>query len=112
MASFLIGPTQRFLREMEQLRSLSDAHRRQIAEQVFAHIRPHLASDDADDLRELRRRAQDQRARLIYEGARDFSDFRFAGATLAEQWAVAKIESIGSRSPITEILAERRSKAI
>jgi hypothetical protein len=97
---------------MEQLRSLSEAHRRQIAEQVFAHIRPYLGSDDVDDLRELRRRAQDHRARLIYEGARDFSDLRFAGASLTEQWAVANIELICSRSPISQIFAERRCKAV
>jgi len=97
---------------MEQIRSLAKVDRRQISEQVFAEIRPYLGSDDGDELQELRRRAQDQRAKLIYEGARHFADVQYAAVTMLEQWAIAKFELIVSRSALTHILAERRCKAV
>lgn len=79
--------------------------------QVFSEIRPHLGAR-AVELRELRRRAQDRRALLLYEGARDITDSRFAAALLTEQWAIASRELLVSRGAITRILAQRRCNAI
>jgi hypothetical protein len=109
---FLVGPTQRLLRLLGQLRLLADGDRAEIAAQVVAVIRPCLATEDADELRQLRRDVQDARAALIYEGARDFSDLRFAVVTLAEQWAAARLEQTSSRSVAGSVLGEQRCKMI
>jgi hypothetical protein len=108
----LTGPTEQFLRSMCQIRSLGEEERQQIAAQVFAEIEPLVKTFDLSELRQLRRRFQDERALLIYEGARDFSDARYAVAVLIEQWAIGRAELITARSLITKIFAERRCKAI
>jgi hypothetical protein len=89
---FIIRATEQFLRTMNNVRSLADEQRRFIAKQVFADIQPLLQTRDIEKLRELRHRSQDERARLIYEGARDANNAEFARATMTEQWAIAKIE--------------------
>ena len=109
---FLARATERFLRSMDHVRSLAEEQRRVIAAKVLADIEPLLNTGDPQELRELRHRAQDQRATLIYEGARDVTDAEFASATMTEQWALAKIELITSLSIIAQILAERRCDAI
>jgi hypothetical protein len=80
--------------------------------QVFAGVRPYLDIRNAGDLQELRRNAQEQRATLIYAGARDFTDVRFAAATITEQWALARMKSVATWSLATEVLAERICKAV
>lgn len=112
MTRFLVSQTQRFWRQMEQIRLLPKAHRSRIAEQIFREIRPYLERADADDLRELRRHAQERRAILLYAGARDFTDVRFAEATIIEQWALARMELNVSRSLTEDVLAERCLNAI
>jgi hypothetical protein len=109
---FIIRATEQFLRTMNNVRSLADEQRRFIAKQVFADIQPLLQTRDIEKLRELRRRSQDERARLIYEGARDAKNAEFARATMTEQWAIAKIELITSRPVIAQILAGRRCVAV
>jgi hypothetical protein len=109
---FLVSPTQRFLRHMQQVRCFPQERRRQIALQVLADIRPYLDVRNAGDLQELRRNAQEQRATLIYAGARDFTDVRFAAATMTEQWALARMKSVATWSLATEVLAERICKAV
>jgi len=110
MRPALIGSTRRLLRQLENAGLLPREHRARIARGVFAAIGPHTETNDAHELRQLRRRAQDDRARLMYTGARDFSDVQFAVATLVEQWAVAKMELIAPRS--NDVLAQRRCQAI
>jgi hypothetical protein len=109
---FWIRNTERFFGSMLRLRSLPKGRQQQIAQTAFAAIQPSLGSMDINDLRQLRRRCQDERALLIYEGAREFTDARYAAAILVEQWALARLELIEARSLVTEILAERRRKAI
>jgi hypothetical protein len=108
----LTGSTARFLRSMHQLRFLPEKHQQQIAAAVFAEIQPLLETDNLAALHQLRRRYQDERAVLIYDGARDFSDSRYAAAVLIEQWAIARAEIVMRRSLATEVLAERCCKAI
>ena len=67
---------------------------------------------DLQDLRSLRRKAQDERAALLYAGARDFNDIAFAVATMMQEWASAKLELCGSDTLATKVPAERRIKAI
>jgi hypothetical protein len=109
---FIIRATEQFLRTMNNVRSLADEQRRFIAKQVFADIQPLLQTRDIEKLRELRRRSQDERARLIYEGARDAKNAEFARATMTEQWTIAKIELIASGPVIAQILAGRRCAAV
>jgi hypothetical protein len=109
---FLVSPTQRFLRHMQEVRSFPQERRRRIAVQVFADIRAYLDVRNAGDLQELRRNAQERRATLIYAGARDFTDVRFAAATIIEQWALARMKSVATWSLATEVLAERICRAV
>ena len=67
---------------------------------------------DLQDLRSLRRKAQEERALLIYAGARDFNDTEFAVATMVQEWASARLVLCGSDSVATKVPAERRTKAI
>jgi hypothetical protein len=109
---FLTRSNERFLRSIFQMRCLAKEHRRQIAAHVFAEIQSLLETDDIVQLRQLRRQYQHERALLIYDGARDFSDPRYAAAVLIEQWAIARSEIIMRRSLVTEVLAERCCKTI
>jgi hypothetical protein len=104
--------TKRLLQVVEQLRSLPEMQRRTIASRVFAELSPWLDTMDLQDLRSLRRKAQDERALRIYAGARDFSDIEFALATMMQEWVSAKLELCGSDSLATKVPAERRIKAI
>jgi hypothetical protein len=109
VTAFLLRSTQRFFHEMQRIRSLPKMQRTRIAIGVLADIRPYLQIEDAGDLQELRRYAQERRALLTYEGARDFTDVRFATATMTEQWAIAKSQLVASRSLAMDILAELRA---
>ena len=97
---------------MHQLRFLAEQQQQQIAAAVFSEMRLLLGTSDLTALHQLRRHYQDERAILIYEGARDFSDSRYAAAALIEQWAIARSELLAPRSLAAEILAERCCKAI
>jgi hypothetical protein len=108
----LSGSTARFLRSMHQLRFLEQQRQQQIAAAVFAEIQPLLDTQDIVALHQLRRYYQDERAVLLYDGARDFSDSGYAAAVLIEQWAIARAEMIRPRSLAAEVLAERCCKAI
>jgi hypothetical protein len=108
MPRFLGVQAEWFRGQMEFLRLLPPSHRVQVAEHIYAEIWPYLSCTDVDELRELRRYAQDQRAILLYEGARDLTHVRFAGLTLVEQWARAKIDSQASQVVGDIIFAERR----
>src|SRR5262249_57185989 len=61
---------------------------------------------------ELRRRAQDQRWRLISQGISVLRHEYFGPVVLSEQWAVARMAMADNRSPVGQILAERRLRAI
>jgi len=60
----------------------------------------------------LRRRAQDQRWRLISQGISVARHEYFGAVMLSEQWAVARMAIADDRSPIGQILGERRLRAI
>ena len=60
----------------------------------------------------LRRRAQDQRWRLISQGISVTRHEYFGAVMLSEQWAVARMAMADDRSPIGQILGERRLRAI
>ena len=111
VASFLAS-TKRFSHLLEQARSMPEQHRQQIAVDLFLQSKDLLDTQDADELKAVRHRAQDDRARLIYDGARDFTDARFAVATIIEQWAIARGELISPRFLTSGLLAQRRCTAI
>jgi hypothetical protein len=106
------APTERFLRRIEELRSLPAEMRQHIAARAADEIRPVVGSRAAEAVQELRRRAQDQRWRLISQGISAVRHERFGAVMLSEQWAVAKLAMADDRSPIGQILGERRLRAI
>jgi hypothetical protein len=108
----LHGPTQRFLRQVEYLGSLPLAHRHDVAVAVYASIQPYLGDAGFSALEALRRSAQDQRAELIYAGARDYDDVQFAAASIVEQWARARSALCAARPLEMRILAERCCETI
>jgi hypothetical protein len=110
-AYFVSAPTMRFLRALEQLRLLAAPQRRRIAAAVHAEIAPFVANPDADALSRAARAAQDERWRLISNGAGDMADVRFASIVVAEQWVLARLE-IGRSAAVIEALAEKRRNAI
>jgi lauroyl/myristoyl acyltransferase len=97
---------------MQELQTLPPEIRRGIARRVADEIGPLLGKRAADAVRELRRRAQDERWRLLSQGIRSWSDARFGPVVLSEQWAIAELEILDGAHPIREILAERRLRAI
>jgi hypothetical protein len=97
---------------MQELQSLPHETRRRIATGAADEIKPLLRNRAADAVRELRRRAQDERWRLVSQGIRNWTDVRFGPVALSEQWAIARLEVIDGAHPIREILAERRLRAI
>jgi len=111
-AFFVSAPTVRFLNVMEQIGLLPTPQRRNIAADVYSAIAPLTGSVDRDHLRRCARALQDERWRLISSGVADIDNVRFVRATIFEQWLRAQLELLGSASPVTEILAERRCRAI
>ena len=112
MSRFVTKPTERFLRRIEELRSLPAEMRQHIAARAADEIRPVVGSGVAETVQELRRRAQDQRWRLISQGTSVLRHECFGPVMLSEQWAVAKLAMADDRSPIGQILGERRLRAI
>lgn len=86
--------------------------RQHIAARAADEIRPVVGGGVADPIQELRRRAQDQRWRLISQGIGLAQHEYFGPVVLSEQWAVAKMAMADDRSPIGQILGERRLRAI
>ena len=111
-AFFVSAPTVRFLNAMEQVRLLPALQRRNIAADVYSAIAPLTGSTEFDHLRRCARALQDERWRLISSGVVDIANVRFARATIVEQWLRGQLELLGSVSPVTEILAERRCRAV
>jgi len=112
VSAFVAGSIERLSRQLDQIGLLPQAQRSTVARDVFLAIRTHLQSKEVKELRELRRRVQDKRAILIYQGARDFTNLHFAAATMIDQWAASKLESLTSPSLTHEVLAERRCRMI
>jgi hypothetical protein len=94
------------------LKTLSPRKRRRIAASIYSHIKPLVASDESDELRIAAQSAQEERWRLISRGISEISDERFAASAIAEQWLRARLEQIRVQSPVSEILAERRCRAV
>jgi hypothetical protein len=111
-AFFVSAPTIRFLQAMEQVRLLPAPQRRQIAADVYSEIKPLVGTRNADRLGGRARAAQDERWRLISSGVREITDVRFARTAIAEQWVLAQLELLRPASPVAEVLAERRHRAI
>jgi hypothetical protein len=111
-AFFASAPTIRFLQAMEQVRLLPAQQRRQIAADVYSEIKPLVGTRNADQLGGCAQAAQDERWRLTASGVREITDVRFARAAIAEQWMLAQLQLLRPASPVVEVLAERRCRAI
>jgi hypothetical protein len=112
VSRFVTAPTERFLRRIEELRSLPAEMRQHIAARAADEIRQAVGSGAAEAVQELRQRAQDQRWRLISQGIDAERHECFGAVMLSEQWAVAKLAMTNDTSPIGQILGERRLRAI
>jgi hypothetical protein len=111
-ASFESAPTMRFLRALDKVRALPVAARQKVAASVYAEIRPHIGSEDLDEIRAAMRLVQDERWRMISAGPCKMDDVRFASVLIAEQWLRAHIELVREGAPIAEILAQKRRDSI
>jgi hypothetical protein len=111
-AFFASAPTVRFLKLMERVEDLEPKKRRRVAASIYSRIKPLVSSDEPDELRTAAELAQAERWRLISQGISEIADERFAPAAIAEQWLRARLENIRAQSPVAEILAERRCRAV
>jgi len=111
-ALFVSAPTVRFLNAMEQVCLLPVPQRRNIAADVYSAIAPLTGSVDRDHLRRCAQACQAERWRLIAAGVSDMADIHFARILITEQWLLARLELLSPASPVMEILAERRCRAV
>ena len=109
---FMSAPTVRFLRTMEQLTQFSTAERHTIAVDLYTEIKPFVAAVDLDEMLCAAEALQARRWGLVYRGVSRFTDREFATVFMAEHWLRGRVEQIRGGSPVGEVLAEKRCRAI
>jgi hypothetical protein len=97
---------------MEKAGLLPVAERRKIAAYVYSAISQFADKRQLDHLRRCAQACQAERWRLIAAGVCDIADVHFARTMITEQWLLARLELLSPASPVREILAERRCRAV
>jgi hypothetical protein len=97
---------------MEEAGLLPIEQRGKIAADVSTAISELADERNLDHLRLCAQACQAERWRLVAAGANDLANVHFARVMITEQWLLARVELLSPGSPIREILAERRCRAV